>query len=274
MLIRLCGGWAVVWLIGCSTFNVSASARSKDDGGKPWLIPPHILEFTGPLLKLFGTNTAFGARVTVSQANDAKSARPAEGLVLFRDGNSIFEPDSAPIKAPRAKRKDHEGDFGFLIVGLANQGFSYVISEGVSGYAQVPANPRSSDYVAVESDNLGRERAAGYDCLKRVVAVSGPGVESQSFVVWYATQLRGFPVKIERRHGGPPLVFTFSKIRFERPNESLFAAPSDGYTHYESLGALTDEMTRRVWNVMQRPNHSIAFPPNSTTTRPGYSPTY
>ena len=64
--------------------------------------------------------------------------------------------------------------------------------------------------------------------------------------------------------------YSIIKRRFEQPNEALFAPPQSGYQRYESLHAMTDEMTRRVWNVMQRPDHSIAFPPS--TVRPPVSP--
>lgn len=112
----------------------------------------------------------------------------------------------------------------------------------------------------METQELGREKVGAYDCLKRVVAISSKDGESQAFVVWSATKLRGFPVKIQRRSGGPALVFTFSDIRFERPADSLFTPPSEGYHRYENLLAMTDEMTRRVWNVISRPNPSIAYP--------------
>ncbi len=241
-------------------------AAGKDSRSTPWLVPPHILEFTGAMNQLFGTNQSFGARVSITELPELKGSKPAGGLLLFRDGNSIFEPDSAPVKALKTRKKEQDGDFGFLIVSLPEKGLSYVVSEGVSGYTEVPLPKESRGHFAVESKLLGRERMQGFDCEKRLVAVAPENGEAQSFVVWNAIRLRNFPVRIERKKGGPALQISFSEIRFERPDDSLFASPS-GYQHYESLNAMTEEMTRRVWNVYRRPDESIAFPPS--TVRPG-----
>ena len=250
--------------------KLATPAVAAESSDTPWLIPPYVLEFTSPLTRLFGTNISFGARVSISQATDIKGARPATGLLLYRNGDTIFEPDSAPIKAPRANKKGHQGDFGLLITSLASKGVSYVTSEGVSGYTEVPLPKFATVPVSMVVEEMGKERAQGFDCIKKVVALAPADFEAQSYLVWTAPKLRDFPVKIERRRGGPALTFTFTDIRFEQPSDTLFAPPQSGYQRYESLHAMTDEMTRRVWNVMQRPDHSIAFPPS--TARPPVSP--
>lgn len=242
-----------------------ACAASRETVGKPWLIPPHILEFTGPVVHLFGTNLSFGARVAIQDVTVDKSAKPAGGLLLCRDGNTIFEPDAAPIKAVRGRKKEQEGDFGLLVVSLMDKGLTYVVSEGVSGYTEIPLTREVVGKYAMESQDLGKERAQGHDCLKSLVAVVPEVGEGQVFRVWRAPRLRNFPVKIERVKGGPNFVLSFSEIRFERPDDSLFGSPQ-GYKRYESLNAMTEEMTRRVWNVMRRPDPSLAFP--ADTTRP------
>lgn len=247
-----------------------ARAASATGGDKPWLIPPYVLEFNGALLHLFGTNTGFGARVSIEQPDDPKGVKPATGLLLYRNADTIFEPDSAPIQATRKNKKEHKGDFGLMVITLQTQKVSYVISEGVSGYTVVPLSEQATAPMTVQEERLGRENVAGQDCEKLVVAIVPSKGTAQSFVVWRAPRLRGFPVKIQRRLGGPPLIFTFSNIRFESPAAALFVAPESGYTRYDTLNAMTDEMTRRVWNVMQRPDHSIAFPPG--TARPPAPP--
>jgi hypothetical protein len=242
-----------------------ATAATRDAAAKPWLIPPHILEFTGPVIKLFGTNLSFGAKVSIIESKAAKGTKPSGGVLLCRDGNTIFEPDAAPIKAARGSKKDQEGDFGLLVVTLADRGLTYVVSEGVSGYTEIPMSREATGRCALDSKELGRERVQGYDCVKSMVAIVPEVGEGQVFLVWTAPKLRNFPVKIERLKGGANFSISFSDIRFERPQDSLFASPQ-GYKRYESLNAMTEEMTRRVWNVMRRPDPSLAFPPD--TTRP------
>ena len=245
-------------------------AASATGGDRPWLIPPYVLEFSGPILRLFGTNTGFGARVSIEQPNEAKGIKPSTGLLLYRNGDTLFQPDTAPIQAPRKSRKTPKGDFGLMIITLQSNGVSYILSEGVSGYTEVPLSEFVTGRVSLQEESLGRERVQSYDCEKRAVAIVPAKGSAQSFVVWTAPRLRGFPVKIQRRLGGPALTFTFTDIRFESPSPTLFAPPESGYTRYDSLHSMTDEMTRRVWNVLQRPDHSIAFPPS--TARPPASP--
>lgn len=243
-------------------------AASKGSEAKPWLIPPHILEFVGPVAQLFGTNAGFGARVMVSQAGDPKGVKPAGGTFLYRNGSTIYEPDSAPVKGPSARhKKDQDGDFGLLVVNLADKHLTYIVSEGVSGYTEVPYGRQDQGPYGVAWTDVGRERVQGAECVKRLVVVQPDRGEPQTFVVWSAVKLRGFPVRIERTKGGPPTIFTFSDIRFEPPAESLFAQP-EGYHHYESLNAMSEEMTRRVWNVYRKPEPSLAYPP-ADVTRPG-----
>lgn len=263
-------GWTLTltWIL---TLPIASTAAPKDAKTSPWLIPPHILEFTGPLPQLFGTNKAFGARVSIIDVDAPKNTKPSNGLLLFRDGNTIFEPDSAPIKAARSSRKNQEGDFGLLIVALADKGLAYVVSEGVSGYTEVPLTKGTTGKFAIQSSELGRERVQGFDCVKKLVAVVPEQGEGQVFMVWEASRLRGFPVKVERKKGGPTLVFIFSEIRFERPDDSLFSSPQ-GYQHYATLNDMTDEMTRRVWNVVRRPDQSIAFPPSTIRNPAGGAP--
>ena len=127
---------------------LSGKVAGREGSTKPWLIPPHILEFTGPVIKLFGTNLSFGARVSIVESKSAKGAKPSAGLLLCRDGSTIFEPDSAPIKAARVSKKDQEGDFGLLVVTLPDPGVTYVVSEGVSGQVTMAVLPPSPAPVA------------------------------------------------------------------------------------------------------------------------------
>ncbi|HAM71537.1 MAG TPA: hypothetical protein DCM86_07840 [Verrucomicrobiales bacterium] len=257
--------------ISIYTAAPGAAAGEVASEAKPWLIPPHVLEFVGPVAQLFGTNSAFGARVMVSHAGDPKEVKPAGGTLLFRDGSTIYEPDSAPVRGPSTKsRKERDGDFGLLVVSLLPQKMTYVVSEGVSGYTEVPfGKPEGGPYGVAEKE-VGRERVQGFDCIKLLVVVQPDVGDPQSFFVWRAPKLRGFPLRIERTKGGPGTIFAFSNVRFERPADSLFAQP-DGYHHYDSLNAMSEEMTRRVWNVYRKPEQSIAFP-DANIQRAGGTP--
>ncbi|MBM3846558.1 MAG: hypothetical protein FJ405_09775 [Verrucomicrobia bacterium] len=270
MLIRL-----LVLVLFAMSIPATGKAASRDQRAPsvPWAVPPYIFEFAGPMRMLFGTNTGFGVRVSVRETLEVKGVKPATGTLLFRDGLTLFEADSAPIEAPRARKKSQKGDFGFMVIGRKEAGLC-IISEGVSGFTELPGSFGSDAGAVIERQEVGRERVEGYDCIKSVVAVSNPGGEAQSFIVWTAPKLRGFPLKIERRMGGPLFVFTFSQVRFDRPDESLFLPPEKGYKRYPSVHDLTEEMTRRVWDVIPGAGGLRALPPDRSVTRPGYAPIY
>ena len=250
-------------------------AASTEGAEKPWLIPPHILEFTGPLTQLFGTNSGFGAKIIISSADAPKETKPSAGVLLFRYGSTIFEPDSAPVHGPKTlKKKERDGDFGLLVLSLVAKQTVYVVSEGVSGFTELPFTQSEAGKYGLAATDLGTERLLGVDTIKRMVVVQPEVGNPQTFLVWVpaASKFRGLPMKIERTKGGPATVVILSDVKFEKPDEQLFTPPQ-GYQRYESLNAMTDEMTRRVWNVYRRPDQSIAFPNYvPTTPRAGGTP--
>lgn len=266
--------WAAGMVLIFSLVSRGA-ATSPEGSDKPWLIPPHILEFTGPLMQLFGTNTGFGAKVIIASAEAPRSVKPAAGVLLFREGSTIFEPDSAPVRGPKTRsKKERDGDFGLLVLSLTSNRTVYVVSEGVSGFTEIPFSKSEVGKYAVAATDLGTERSQGVECLKRMVVVQPEAGEPQTFLLWNPTaaRWRGFPMRIERTQGGPTSSFSFSDVRFEKPDPQLFTPPQ-GYQRYDSLNAMTDEMTRRVWNVYRRPEQSIAFPNQSPNTpRAGGTP--
>ena len=58
--------------------------------------------------------------------------------------------------------------------------------------------------------------------------------------VWYATDLKDFPVKIQLPEGGSIVEMTFKDVKLQRPETSLFQ-PTAGFARYDSMEKLIQD---------------------------------
>lgn len=77
--------------------------------------------------------------------------------------------------------------------------------------------------VKITRKTVGNEEMEGHPCTVEEVTLTSPNGESMQAKVWAATDLKGFPVKIEAL-GAP--TFVFHDIKLETPDAALFQPPS------------------------------------------------
>jgi hypothetical protein len=78
---------------------------------------------------------------------------------------------------------------------------------------------------------MGRESVAGHDCEKDKVILTDDANHAEEALVWYATDLKNFPIRIQMSEPNQVFVVTFSKVKLGRPDAKLFEAPA-GMTRY------------------------------------------
>ena len=84
---------------------------------------------------------------------------------------------------------------------------------------------------------LGKETIDGHACEKtRVTLVADTG-EKQEATVWYATGLKGFPLKVEMPQPDATLTMLYREVKLARPEASQFEAPAK-YTSYRDIEQL------------------------------------
>jgi len=74
---------------------------------------------------------------------------------------------------------------------------------------------------------LGRETMAGHACEKTKVILTDDSGKTQEMLVWYATDLKDFPIQIQMSDPNQTFLITFSKVKLGRPDAKLFEAPAN-----------------------------------------------
>jgi hypothetical protein len=209
---------------------------------------------TGPAAGLLTNLNGFHGQFTISFGapgdEQSPAALTATGELHERDGKLCFEP-----VFKKAKRKSIDsGAFSLIWDVAGNRG--YVLSEALQGFA--PMAPEAA----------GGNTSAGGD--------SGKPAELR---VERAKDLNGLAVRIQSMDTLRPFTFTMWDIKPGLPPPEMFVPP-DGFTRYDSEGALLSELASRQRTVLgagQRDEGELkpfvsdpgAQPPRNNTG-PGY----
>src|SRR5262249_61831740 len=89
----------------------------------------------------------------------------------------------------------------------------------------------------VEKASLGQETIDGHACEKSKVLLRGDKGEKHDAVVWNATDLNRFPVRIQMNQPEATVLMQFKEIKLARPEEKQFEAPAS-FARYDSIERL------------------------------------
>jgi hypothetical protein len=126
----------------------------------------------------------------------------------------------------------------------------YLLYPGLKGYIEVPF-PRNErglkpEQIQVQKQKAGEETVAGHPCIKNEVTLTHPNGVERHALVWQATDLAQFPIRIELEHRGAALQLNYRKITFRRPDREQFRVPS-GYKKHEDMQALTRVALQKLY---------------------------
>jgi hypothetical protein len=103
-----------------------------------------------------------------------------------------------------------------------------------------------ADEIQIEKTALGKETVEGHPTQKTKVVMTPKTGERKEAVVWYATDLKEFPIKMQMNEGGTTMVMTHRAIKLERPAAKDFDAP-DGFAKHASIEQLMQaEVMKRL----------------------------
>ena len=112
----------------------------------------------------------------------------------------------------------------------------FIVYPTARGYTELPAskgtNASANQDYKMESTKLGTETIDGHPCVKNKITFASKDAETQEAIVWNATDMKDFPVKMQMEQaGGGNLVMTYSHIKLEKPDAKLFEPPADFEKH-------------------------------------------
>jgi hypothetical protein len=193
------------------------------------------------LTRLFGSNNAFTATATARLLDEKETetmSMPMSYALL--DGKIRSEVDMTQVKS---KQMPAEAGATFKQMGMdkmvsivrPDKQMQFIVYPTARAYAEMPISKGQTNAdqdLKIESTKLGTEIVDGHPCVKNKVTISSKDAEKHEAIVWNATDLKDFPVKMQMAQaGGGNLVMTYSNIKLEKPDAKLFEPPTDFEKH-------------------------------------------
>jgi hypothetical protein len=199
------------------------------------------------MAKLFGNNSAFSATATARLLDD----KGQETMLMPMGYAALDSKIRSEIDMTQLKSKEMQGE---AAASLKQMGMDKMISivrpdknvvlivyPALRAYAETPlpksqAGAANQDY-KLESTKLGAETVDGHPCVKNKVVIKGKEDEKHEAIVWNATDLKDFPVKMQMQQANGTMIMTYSNIKLEKPDAQLFEAPA-GFEKHDSIEKL------------------------------------
>ena len=228
-----------LWMCLALAFSLQPSFGQMPQGQVPGL--------DAAMAKLFGNNKAFTATATARLLDDKGN----ETMTMPMSYAALDGRIRSEIDMTRIKSKDMQGE---AAASLKQMGMDKMISivrpdknavivvyPALRAYAETPmpksqAGATDQDY-KIESAKLGNETVDGHPCVKNKVTVKGKDGEKQEALVWNATDLKDFPVKMQMQQADGVMVMTYTDVKLDKPDAQLFEAPA-GFEKHDSVEKL------------------------------------
>ena len=241
-------------LVALLAFIVFSAQAQPGMGG------PKGPQFSGSLTKLFGDNTAFSAALEM-QTKDGDTDLVLPGKLSFDKGKSRFEMDMTQIKggkipAGAAEQMKAMGMDNLVAITRPDKKLNYLIYPGLTAYTESEAKDAESTDAAskykVETTEVGQETLDGHACVKNKIVVTDDKGKTHESLVWNATDLKKFPIKIETTEEGSKILLLFKDIKLAKPEDALFAPPA-AFKKYDNMMALMqEEIMKRAGGALGR----------------------
>ena len=215
---------------------------------QPVLGAPKGPQFSGSLTKLFGDNTAFSA-VLEMQTKDGGTEVVVPGKLSFDTGKSRFEMDITQIKggkipAGAAEQMKAMGMDSLVAIARPDKKVNYLVYSGLTAYIESESKDADSTEAAakykVETTEVGKETLDGQACVKNKILVTDDKGKTHESLVWNASGLKLFPIKIETTEDGSKITLRFKDVKLTKPDDAVFAPPA-AFKKYDNMMALMQE---------------------------------
>ncbi len=223
---------------------------------------PAMPNMGGHMAKLFGGISAYSATMETQSKDSSGNAMTMPSKIFCLDGKTRVETDMGKMKSGNmppnaAEQMKAMGMDTMVMLSRPDKKISYLIYPGLQAYAENPMQDRetaaaTADY-KVESTELGKDTVDGHPCVKtKVIVTDDQGTKHES-VVWNATDLKKFPVKIETVQQGQTMTILFKDVNLAKPDAGLFDPPA-GYKRYDNMQQMMQqEMMKRMGGGMGMP---------------------
>jgi hypothetical protein len=228
-------GWAILGLV--SLFCSTDPARAQMAMGSPpgW---------NAAMTRLFGDIHAFTAKaeLRVLDKTGKESIRVPINFALL-DRRVRMDIEMTQMKGPQAPPEQIASLKQLAMDRLAciirpDTKMTQILFPSLTAYVEMPlpeeeAAALNAD-LKMEKNPLGRETIDGHSCAKQRVVMTDKRGQKFEFIVWYAADLKDFPLQAQLNDAGANVVIRYQNVQFDRPDKKQFDAPS-GYTRHKDF---------------------------------------
>ena len=195
------------------------------------------------LAKFFDKDAEFSATAkTVVAGKKASDNQTLETRLAVSGRKMRNEMDMTKMSTVRASDREGMKQMGMdqmVILALPEKSATYLVFPNLKSYCDLP-NPNKDKNAAdskLEKTELGSETVEKHPCKKSKLTLTDKDGKSVEATVWEATDLKGFPIQYQTVENGETTTTTFTDIKMEKPEASLFELPAD-YKQYGSMQAM------------------------------------
>ena len=214
----------------------------------------------GSMAKLFGKNSAYTA--TLEMTTKTPKSITMLGKLAFDAGKSRFEMDMGEAKGgamppEAATQMKAMGMDKMIIIGRPDKKIAYMVYPGLNAYAETSSQDQDagkieSDY-KLEVTKQGEETVDGHPCVKNKAVVTDNNGGKHESMIWNATDLKEFPVKIETTENGNTMTMLFKNVKLSKPSASQFEPPTGMKRYDNPMALMQEEMMKRMGGAMGMP---------------------
>jgi hypothetical protein len=240
----------ILALVALTLAGTTAWAQSPGMRGGPGITPA--------IGKLFGNNTSFSTKATVTMDSDGKTITMEMDLAML-DGKMRMETDLTKAKGIPPGGIESMKQMGMDImvnIDRPDKKVSLVVFPSMKAYSETPFDTtriksEAGDF-KIEKTTVGSETIDGHPCKRSKLVITDGSGEKHEAMAWYAVDLKDFPLQILMNQDDATMKMRFTKIRLEKPDAKSFDAPA-GFTKYGSQTELmSKEMIKRRNQAQQQ----------------------
>lgn len=196
------------------------------------------------MLKLFGDVGGFTSKADLRMQEKGSSEVMTMTVdFAMRDGKVRMDLDMSAVKS---KQLPPETLAAFKVAGLdklativrPDRKSTLLIYPSVQSYAEAPM---AKDEAAaldrkfkIEKTRLGSETIDGRSCEKNKVIVSADNGERHEAIVWYAADLKNFPIRMQMNQPQMTIVLQYRDVKLSQPDAGRFEPPA-GFTKHPTV---------------------------------------
>ena len=134
-----------------------------------------------------------------------------------------------------------------VILALPEKSATYMVFPNLKSYCDMPASGKGNPEGKLEKTALGTDTVEKHACKKSKLTFTDKDGKTAEAIVWEATDLKNFPIQYQTVENEQTTTTTFSDIKMDKPDASLFVLPES----YKKYGNMQEMMMGNMQRLMQ-----------------------